>query len=1681
MRATEEALLVSRSLWDIVAQGAAESPDTVALRFLGDGEGETARLTRGALAARAEALAAQVAALARPGDRALLAYPAGLDFTVAFLACLRAGVIAVPVDVRRRRGAADRIAGIARDCAPALLLTHSDARDRLPDLGLPWQCSDALEQAAAPPAPPPPAGGDAIAYLQYSSGSTGSPRGAMVSHRALLHQLDAYRDRGGAGWRSFVLVSWLPHSHDFGLVGFHLSALHMGRPLVFMPPGAFLRRPLRWIEAISTWRGSYCGGPPFGYALCATAAGEARGLDLSAWEIASLGGDYVRPETLARFEAAFAPFGFRPAAWLPAYGMAETVLCATGRHGAHILHVDAAALRQGHAARGEGVRLVSCGTPTPGMTVRIADPDHAAPLGEGRIGEVWLSGAGLASGYWGDPQGSTATFGARLAGEPAPHLRTGDMGFVLDGELYVTGRRKDVLVVHGANHAPEPIEETIQSVDPRLRWGAGAVVQRAGHAGAGLVALQEVARDAGTFDPAAFAQIAAAVAERHGLALEAIQLTRPGALPRTPSGKISRHRCLAEWEAGRLPAVAQWQRGEAPPNPLEARLLALARELLPGRAVRADDNLFALGLDSLAAQTLLGGVEARLGRSVPIAWLFETPSIAALAARLGDAPAAPDALQALRAELHRLTARVDAQEQRIAEFSARLKAEVALPIPAAPPAALNPMQRELLRLRRLHADPPALSRCAVLEATAPIDRERLRAALSRLAARHDALRMLVTGDAPRLLDRAAPVPDQVRLDDAGGLVAWLSAERAKPFDLAQRPGWGAVLVTAPGAQWIVLRADPVVLDSAALAVLAGELATLLADPAADLPPVDQPGDLAARRSEQRGGEAMVAARAHWRARLGDALGDFTLPGAPRRRRPLPLAAGVERVMLPPALRTALVHRGAQASATLFQLVLAAWMVVLHRRSGQRRLTVGIEASDRCVDAQGVVGSCSTLLPVVAEFAGSLAIHALLQSVRTQVADGVAHRCYTLADWARDAGLPPDPDRPLALGAAIRFDRAPRQLPGLRWCAETDAASLRDSPYALLLRVCEDEEGGIALELVHNHALVDSEWAARCLGGLVRLLHGVAEDGEADSLALPLLDAGEGVAVAEAESAEADFLPRFAAQVAASPNAEAVRGPHDACSYAQLDARADAIAAALAGQEGPVALLAAPGAEAVAALIGSLRAARVCIPLDPTRAEPILAERLERADAALLLHDAAHSGLAGRLAACSARRLAACPLDSIAASARTRPPVPPDAPALCLMDGAQTVTLTHRALGDRLATKAALLRLSPGARIAWTAPAGTPAALWQSLAPLIAGGCVTLLGEETRGDLRARFRAAEDAAVAVLALAPSELRHAFEFLFDPAGAPGFRALRHLVLAGEPLAADLCRRWIGLYPHVPILHAHTLAVFGGDVAHQPVDWPPAMERVRVPIGIPAQGVRLAVVDRTGQPVPQGAFGELAFGEGGAPLRRSGERARLRDDGSFEVLGPIDDLLVIDGVETDPLEIAAAIQRDPAVFESHVTQWPDAQGRLRLVAHVVFRRGMASPEGALKAAARHSLPPALVPAAFVALDALPRLACGAIDTAQLPAPDFAVAADATPPANRAEAAVLEVWQQALGLDAPCGVHADFFELGGCSLDAARITAQLDARFGTRSSQDLLFRAPTVAGLAALLGPLPHHAAAP
>jgi acyl-CoA synthetase (AMP-forming)/AMP-acid ligase II len=573
------------TLVELLRYRAAHQPEQVAYTFLADGETESGNLTYGKLDHQARAIATHLQALGPMGYRALTVYPytAGLEFIVAFFGCLYAGVIAVTANPpRNKQGIADLQARSVSAQATVGLTTQALLEQIKPQLilnpelaaqfkQLQWLATDTISPTNLGDWQEPDLNSDTLAFLQHTSGSTGTPKGVMVTHGNILHNSVVIHQGFGHHPESRGLM-WLPLFHDMGLIGGVIQPLYAGCSVVLMSPVSLIQKPVNWLKAIAHYRTTTSGGANFAYDLLCQKVTPAQReeLDLSCWEVAFTGAEPIRTETLDHFVETFGPCGFRREAFYPCYGMAEASLMISGglKTAAPVVrYVDGPALTRNQvvsvAATADQARaIVGCGRAWLGDKIVIVDPDTLMLCAPDQVGEIWVAGAGIGKGYWQQPDETAQTFAAYLAdtGE-GPFLRTGDLGFLQEGELFITGRLKDLLILWGRNHYPQHLEATVETAHPALRSHHGAAFAVDVQGEERLVIVHEVDRHyLRQLDvEAVVTAMYQAVAEEHLAELYAVQLLKTGTIPKTSSGKIQRRACKARFLEGSLTAVGEWR------------------------------------------------------------------------------------------------------------------------------------------------------------------------------------------------------------------------------------------------------------------------------------------------------------------------------------------------------------------------------------------------------------------------------------------------------------------------------------------------------------------------------------------------------------------------------------------------------------------------------------------------------------------------------------------------------------------------------------------------------------------------------------------------------------------------------------------------------------------------------------------------------------------------------------------------------------------------------------------------------------------------------------------------------------------------------------------------------------------------------------------------------------------
>ena len=1724
----------AESLVDVLRVRSADRPDRNAYTFLAEGETESELLTYAELDRRARSLGGLLQRLGLQGENALLLFPPGLEFVAAFFGCLYGGVTAVPAYPPRPNREQPRLRAIARDARPRVVLTTSAILAKrgvldgqVPELrGALWLATDEPDCGDAAAWTDPCANGDALAFLQYTSGSTSDPKGVMVTHGNLLHNQEMIRRAFGQDAGS-VILGWLPLYHDMGLIGNVLQPLYVGARCILMSPHAFLQRPLRWLEAISRYRATTSGGPNFAYDLCVRRIGEAerRALDLSSWNVAFNGAEPIRPDSLERFAETFALSGFRAEAFFPCYGLAEaTLFVSGGERGSRprVLTVDAAALERHTAAdpgpEGNVRQLVGCGRPWMETRALVVDPEALSPCPPGTVGEVWVAGRHVTRGYWRNPEATERDFAARLAGsDEGPFLRTGDLGFVRDGELYVTGRLKDLIILYGRNHYPQDLEATVEASHPDLRLGGAAAfpLEVKGEERLAVVAEVDRRRESAASPDSIAAAVRHAVAEAHAVQVHTLVLIQAGGLPKTSSGKVRRRACRSELLKGRLPVIARSALDEAaapasvvdsaeiePPRaedlPLieqlrheAAQVLRIAPRDLPDYA-----PLTRFGLDSLGAAELRAVLEERLGAAPDWTALLEGADLRRIAAAMAAAPASAPA------------------------------AGISPVSPASGEAVpLSAGQRGLWVEHRMDPRSAAYNVAAVASLSGPLDPLALERAFRHLTARHPALRATFSERDGEPVQRWSPGTGLSfeRIDagawSAAEVEAWLADQAHQPFDLERGPLARVHLLARGEEEAVLLLAfHHIAVDFRSLEILVRDLrdaygAALcgrsLPEPAALQATYES---FVARQRELLAGPRGEELWSFWTARLAGGIPPLEL--AVDRPRPAVLGSGGAAVtrFLSPDLSARIGAAARTAGATPFAFLLAAFQTLLHRTSGAEVVTVGAPAGGRTLaGTSDLVGYLVQTVVIPARIDPGAPWAAVVHEVRRNAAAALAHQDLPfplLAERLRSRSLqalfvhhrPADP----ALAAfALGSGGARLALEGLA----VESLPLEPRAAKLDLELATAElDGHLCLQLRYSTELFDPATAHRMASQLRVLLAAAVERPDLPVADLPLLSAAERRELAAWNATDTPF-PRelcvhqlIEAQADRTPDAPAVSDPGSTVSYAALDRRANQLARRLrrlgVGPGDRVGLCVERSAGMVVALLGVLKTGAAYVPLDPAYPRERLALMIEDAGLAAVVAQPDTLAVLPEVSQAGLPRVdlvADGPALSAESGCRPAVPVPSASLAYVIYTSGSTgrpkgVMIQHRNVANFFAAMDARLGSGPGVWLAVTSISFDISVL--ELLWTLARGFHVVVHTEPRWAAAGLPARIAEHGVTHLQCTPSLARL---LAAEPGALSALGSLRALLLGGEALPADLARSLRDALPEVAIHNLYGPTETTVWSATERVDVPGEP----VPIGRPLANTRIFLLDRSLQPVPAGAAGEICIGgegvtrgylgrpdltadrfvpdawsgEPGARLYRTGDLGRRRPGAPLEFLGRVDHQVKIRGHRIELGEVESVLAACPGVRQSVAVARDGGAGDVRLVAYVV-PAGEPPSVPDLRSFAGARLPEALVPSVFVVLEALPLTPNGKIDRRSLPAPAPSRDAAGEPgtPSTPTEERLAAIWADLLGVER-VGPEESFFALGGHSLLAARVLARVRTAFGVELPMRTLFERPTVRAVAAFV----------
>ncbi|PIB52873.1 non-ribosomal peptide synthetase [Pseudomonas sp. 2995-1] len=1685
-----DAFELPRTLVQSLQRRAAQTPDQVALRFLAESAEHSVVLSYRDLDQRARTIASALQANAALGDRAVLLFPSGPDYVAAFFGCLYAGVIAVPAypPESTRRHHQERLLSIISDAEPRLLLTIASLADGLAQIenAPPVLSVDTLDAPVADAWIAPDLQPDDIAFLQYTSGSTALPKGVQVSHGNLVANEVLIRRGFGIDLNpDDVIVSWLPLYHDMGLIGGLLQPIFSGVPCVLMSPAYFLGRPLRWLEAISQYGGTISGGPDFAYRLCSERVSESalERLDLSTWRVAYSGSEPIRLDTLDRFAEKFAACGFSSDNFFASYGLAEaTLFVAGGTRGQGIpaLRVDETALAANRAEPGQGSAIMSCGTSQPEHAVLIVDPHTLNELPDNRVGELWATGPSIAHGYWRNPEATAKTF-VQHAGRT--WLRTGDLGFIRFGEVYITGRLKDLLIVRGHNLYPQDIEQTIEREVEVVRKGrvAAFAVNDQGLEGIGIAA--EISRSVQKILPpeALIKAIRQAVAEAYQEAPSVVVLLNPGALPKTSSGKVQRAACALRHADGSLDSYAQFPdlqglAGDAAlESELQQQIAAIWCEQLQVATVAADDHFFLLGGNSITATQVVARLRETLGLELNLRMLFEAPTLSTFAANVAqlqqDGGVAQGAIHAL--------SRQDELPQSLA-------------------------QNRLWITWQLDPQSSAYTIPGGLRLRGELDEDAVRLSFQHLIQRHEALRTRFYERNDQAFQRVeANVAFDLQVIDLSDLPAAERETRAQQiredeartqFDLEKGPLLWVTLVRLDDEDHqLLVTLHHIIADGWSLNILIDEFSRLYAAasqgqslelPALALQYADY-GSWQRQWLAEGEGQRQLA---YWKNQLGDEHPTLSLATDHPRSVQHIRSASRHSVRLSVGLSEAIRQTAQANESTPFMLLLAAFQTLLYRYSGQRDIRIGVPNANRPrQETQGLIGFFINTLVLRTELDGRLPFNQLLAATRETALGAQAHQDLPFEQLleafpqAREQGL-----------FQVMFNHQQRDLSALRRLPGMLADELpwhsREAKFDLQLHTEEDRNGRLSLAFDYADEVFEGATIQRLAEHFINLLHAICEQPQQALGDLRLLQTDEQQPWSQAPCAPAQqWLPELLNQQTSDNTA--LVWQDGSLTFAQLHAQANRLAHYLrdkgVGPDVCVAIAAERSPQLLIGLLAIIKAGGAYVPLDPDYPAERLAYMLKDSGVQLLLTQTA---VLEKLP--SADGVCVIAMDSLHLESW-----PNQAPGLHLHGDNLAYVIytsgstgqpkgvgnTHGALAERLQWMQATYQLNDTDVLMQKAPISFDVSVWECFWPLITGCRLVLAGPGEHRDPHRIAQLVQEHGVTTLHFVPPLL----QLFIDEPLVPECTSLRRLFSGGEALPAELRNRVLAQLPAVQLHNRYGPTETTINVTHWHCT---AEDGERSPIGRPLGNVICRVLDDHLNLLPAGVPGELCIGgiglargylgragltaerfiadplgEAGARLYRTGDRVRWNADSVLEYLGRLDQQVKLRGFRVEPEEIEARLLALDGIAQAVVLV-----RNATLIGYYTASRAL--DEQDVKAALAAELPEYMVPAQLMRLDAMPLSPSGKLDRRALPEPVWQTR-EHIEPETPLQQQIAAIWREVLGLP-QIGLRDDFFALGGHSLLATQIISRTRQACDVELPLRTLFEASELGAFAEQVG---------
>ncbi len=1716
------------SLLQFRSSDSSGTADSLAFTHMENGEEVSGTVSFRELDQHARSIGGYLQKMIQPGDRVLLVYPPSLEYIAAFFGCVYAGAIAVPALPPANRRTFPRLQSIIKDAQPSIVMTSSKFEERMLELRSDSAIGfrdysivtsdDFLQHAQKLSAgwTKPELSPDDTVFLQYTSGSTGVPKGVMVTHRNILANARfltlTFPVESGE-----TIVSWLPPHHDMGLICKILYPVYNGAHCIQFPPAAFIMRPYRWLKAISDYRARFTAAPNFAYELCIKKITDEQkaSLDLSSLRFALNGAEPIRSGTLRRFQAAFSACGWRPETLVPGYGLAESTLlvsanrqCPTDKFPGTInvsksgLHVN---LIESPRSNADSLEIVSTGFfERESHETIIVDPVSHVRQPENRVGEIWVRGPSVAKGYWNRPEESQQIFHANVKGQNLSYLRTGDFGFISNGELYVSGRIKETMIFYGNKIYPQDVELTVEQLDPAFRTNGCAVLAIEEGEAAQLVVIQELESRRTPVYTDLIEKLRVELLEHHGIVdLFAVVLVKAGHVPRTSSGKIQRVRCKELFLTDQFAAIWKWSLS-ADSNVatlpdaavrqagLEQQLREIWVRVLDIQDVALTDNFFSLGGHSLLAAQLVIEIHKVCHVELTLLMLFKNPTIAALAVVIAG-------IQKNISELIRSPLPIELASNEQARYV---------------PFALNDIQQAYWLGRGDDFSMGGIAAHFYHEVRCmEIDLPRFTAALCQMIKRHDMLRAVIDADGrQRVLET---VPEyQVAFSDfsAGSAQAQLDALRKlQSHQMLDLEVWPLFDIRASRIAEQDVRLhfsfDLTIMDATSIELFLRELNACYLNPQCQLPVLSISfRDYLVNERRLLGVAQQARAVKYWADRAEDFPPSPEFPTASydslARSEFTRRASQLSMEQWEAFKKNAGFHGITPSAAllTVFAHCLSEWSKSPHfaiHLTHFSRQPFHPQVND-------ILGDFTKLSLLDVQIEAGRNFSDAGRVIQSRLWNDMDHMAVSGIQVLRELGRAGDSvsmiGMPVVFTSLLPADAQRNFGSALELFGES-VMSISQTPQVSLDHQVFEQNGLLrfnwdSIDRLFPDQMLDDMFESYCA-----LLARMALDEEQWNHPVGSLRDAVQTDIQDGLNATERFFPLhclhtlFDEQASRTPDALAVIAADVRMTYAQLCNRARALAAellALGVQHNRlVAVMMDKGWEQVVAVLGIQYAGAAYLPLDPHLPTDRLHSILQRTEVTMVL---TQSHLVS---------LIVWPVTvhiKIAVDALSYPPAPVALPmvsvslddlAYVIFTSGSTgepkgVAIDHRGASNTILDVNERFGITASDRILALSSLSFDLSVFDLFGSLAVGATIVIPEHWASREPARWLELINLHHVTVWNSVPALMAMLLEFV--DGNEVINNSLRLVMLSGDWIPLNLPDRLWRVLPHAQIISLGGATEASIWSIYYPIEQV-SPKWASIPYGRPLANQQFYVFDEFLNQRPVWAVGELYIGgvglaqgywqdeettnasfirdsRSGERLYKTGDLGRYLPDGDIEFLGRADFQVKLNGHRIELGEIEVTTLLHPSVQAAVIVMTGKAADEKYLLGYVVPVKGHHLDSEQLRNHLSHKLPSYMVPRQFLVMDSLPLTANGKVDRAALPAPHILAASHTAAKPQGIESEMRAIVQEILGIQAIQN-DLNIFQLGASSIDAVRIANALQKQLGFRPKIHDFLLNPTIAGL--------------